>query len=224
MYYSFTSSKVFHINVSWWAFTGVWMTVSLLKSPGLFSVFLLILIILSFGWSPLVLLFPSFLVSLLILWALSLVHQTQLVSPSPLCSIAYKFSTKVLALISLVAFFYFHSVVCRNGKVNYSAGSVFFVFLLTITRTGRLAEIKWSVCISKSQRSLCISFSKTDSGLCIYHFLHSSQWITFPTQSFLVFYPFYANLLHWLLYDWSFHLYNQITYTCYIVASSLFLL
>ena len=31
--------RVFHINVSWWSFTGVWVTASLLKSPGLFSVF-----------------------------------------------------------------------------------------------------------------------------------------------------------------------------------------
>ena len=29
----------FHITVSWWCFTGVWVTASLLKSPGLFSVF-----------------------------------------------------------------------------------------------------------------------------------------------------------------------------------------
>ena len=41
------------------------------------------------------------------------------------------------------------------------------LFLLIIIRSGRLAEIRWSVCISKSQRSLCISFSRTDSGLFI---------------------------------------------------------
>ena len=53
-------------------------------------------------------------------------------------------------------------------------------------------------------RSLCSSFSWTDSGLCIFHlfiwsnisFLHSSQWITLPTQSCLVSYSFSANLLH----------------------------
>ena len=33
------SSRVFHISVSWWFFTGVWVTASLLKSPGLVSVF-----------------------------------------------------------------------------------------------------------------------------------------------------------------------------------------
>ena len=31
--------RVFHISISWWFFTGVWVTVSLLKSPELCSVF-----------------------------------------------------------------------------------------------------------------------------------------------------------------------------------------
>ena len=56
-------------------------------------------------------------------------------------------------------------------------------FLLVITRSDRLAEIRSSVYISKSQRSLCISFSRIDSGLCIYHlfiwpnfnFLHNAH-------------------------------------------------
>ena len=38
-YYYYLLIKVFHISVSWWYFTGVWVTASLLKSPGLFSVF-----------------------------------------------------------------------------------------------------------------------------------------------------------------------------------------
>ena len=33
------SFRVFHISISWWSFTGVWVTASLLKSPGLFSGF-----------------------------------------------------------------------------------------------------------------------------------------------------------------------------------------
>ena len=40
--------------------------------------------------------------------------------------------------------------------------------LLTITRSCILAGIKWSVCIWKSQRALCVSFFRTESGLCIY--------------------------------------------------------
>ena len=62
-------------------------------------------------------------------------------------------------------------------------------FLLIIIRSGLLAGIRWSVCMLKSYRSLCVSFSRTGAGLCIYHllvwsnldYLHISQWITLPT-------------------------------------------
>ena len=67
--------------------------------------------------------------------------------------------------LSLFVFLQFYPVVSRNGKVHNSAG----FFLLTITWSGRLAEIRLSICISKSQKILCISFFSTDSGLCIYH-------------------------------------------------------
>ena len=81
------------------------------------------------------------------------------------------------------------------------------LFWLIIIRSGLLADIMWSVCMSKSHRSLCMSFSETDAGLCIYHlfvwsnlnFLHVSQWITLPTQSCLVLYSFCANLRHSLI-------------------------
>ena len=65
--------------------------------------------------------------------------------------------------------------------------------------------------MSKSHRSLCVSFSRTDAGLCVYHLLewsnlnclHISQWITLPIQSYLVLYSFCATLLHsfimWLI-------------------------
>ena len=80
-------------------------------------------------------------------------------------------------------------------------------FLLIIIKSGLLAGIRWSVCISKSHRSLCESFSRTGAGLCIYHllvwsnwnFLHISQWITLPTQSCLALYSRCANLLHSLI-------------------------
>ena len=75
---------------------------------------------------------------------------------------------------------------------------------MIIIRSGLLAELWWSVCMSKSHRSLCVLFSKTDAGLCIYLLfvwsnlksLQVSQWITLPTQLFLVFYSFCANFLH----------------------------
>ena len=80
-------------------------------------------------------------------------------------------------------------------------------FLLIIIMSGHLAEIKWSICMSKSLRCLCVSFSRTDVELCIYHlfiwsnlnFLHNSQWISLPSQLCLFLYSFSANLLHLLI-------------------------
>ena len=82
-----------------------------------------------------------------------------------------------------------------------------FFFFLIIMRSGHLARSRWSVCMLKSHRSLCKSFSRTGAGLCIYHlfiwsnwnFLHISQWITLPTQSCLALYSFCINLLHSLI-------------------------
>ena len=77
------------------------------------------------------------------------------------------------------------------------------LFLLLITRSSRLAEIRLSVCISKSQRNSCISFCRANSGLYIYHlviwsnlnFFHNFQWISWPTKLCLVLYSFCVNLL-----------------------------
>ena len=132
--------------------------------------------------------------------------------------------------IGIIVTFMFHSFFNSLTRSRYlsffshsfsftlwSAGTVkptilkILFFLLIIIRSGLLAEIRGSVCTSKSYRSLCGSFSRTGAGLCIYHllawpnlnFLHISQWITLPTQSCLVLYSFCANLLHsrimWLM-------------------------
>ena len=127
--------------------------------------------------------------------------------------------------IGMIVTFMFHSFFNSQARSRYlclfshsfnstlwSAGTakstvLQVLFFLFIIRFGRLAWIWWSVCISKSRRSLCFSFSRTDFGLCIYHlfewsnfnFLHNSQWITFSSQSCLVLYSFGANLLHSLI-------------------------
>ena len=46
----FHSTRDFHSRVSWWSFTGVWVTASLLISPGLFWEFNPILTTLWSGW------------------------------------------------------------------------------------------------------------------------------------------------------------------------------
>ena len=77
----------------------------------------------------------------------------------------------------------------------------YFYFFMN-SRSCQQIGIKWSVCISKSQRIYCIPFSLTDSGLCIYFFLflcsnllYNCLWITFPTQSYLLLYFFRVILL-----------------------------
>ena len=82
-----------------------------------------------------------------------------------------------------------------------------FSFLLTISMSGQLDGIRSSVYISKSQRSFCVSFSRIDVRLSIYHlfvwsnlnFLHNSQGITLPIQSCLVLYSFCSFLLYSLI-------------------------
>ena len=68
-YYNYYNSliRAFHISVSRWFFTGVWVTASLLKSSGFFLVFWPFSIMLLFGWSLLVRQLPSPLVPLVIL-------------------------------------------------------------------------------------------------------------------------------------------------------------
>ena len=54
---------------------------------------------------------------------------------------------------------------------------------------------------------VCVWLSRIDIGLCMYHlfilsnrnFLHNSQWIIIPTQSCLVLFSFFVNLLHSLI-------------------------
>ena len=123
----------------------------------------------------------------------------------------FQFSSKVEVLISLFHTHSFRFILWSAGTAKSTILQIFFFlfffFLLIIIRSGLLAEIRWSVCISKSHRSLCVSFSRTGAGLCIYHllawsnlnFLHISQWITLPTQSCLALYSFCANFLHSLI-------------------------
>ena len=55
-------------------------------------------------------------------------------------------------------------MVSRYRKVANFANFLFLLLLITI-RFGLLAEIRWSVCTSKSHRSLCVSFSRTGAGV-----------------------------------------------------------
>ena len=152
----FTPFRVFPTSVSWWFLTGVWVTASLLESPGLFSVFLIMLSI-----RPLI------------------------SKPSNPCTNPLATEPRPPITIDITVTFTFHSFffsclarsrylsgISRRSKIHNSASFFFFFFfffLLIISRSGHLAEFRWSVYIWKSQRSLCVSFSRTDSGIYIYH-------------------------------------------------------
>ena len=102
----------------------------------------------------------------------------------------FQFSSKVQVLILLFTLFQFYSVVSRDSKVDNFANFLFFIIII---RSGFLAEVSCSICMSKSHRSLCVSFSRTAAGLYKCHlfvrsylnFFHIFQWITLPTQSCL---------------------------------------
>ena len=105
--------------------------------------------------------------------------------------------------------FFSHSfsfILWSAGTAKSTILQVLF-FLLIIIKSGLLARIRWSVCIFKSHGSLCVGFSRTGAGFCIYHlllwsnlnFFPISQWITLPTLSYLALYSICANLLHSLI-------------------------
>ena len=111
-------------------------------------------------------------------------QKTQIINQPTLCSTG---TAKNKLVLFFFIFFFF----------------IFFFFLLIIPWSGLLVGIKRSLCIPKYLRILCISFSKTDSRLCIYHLVVWSnfnfQLIIFPTQSGLIFYYLFTCLLHSLI-------------------------
>ena len=158
------------------------------KSPQVSRTLLNILAVLNnvvVGWSPLVLLFPSPPVPLIIFWWLYQKHQSRLVWLSSSCSMVF-FQFPIL----IFTFFQFYFVVSQDSKVHNFASSLSlslfffsFFFLLIIIRSGLLVEIRWSVCMPKSLGSLCVSFSRTDAVLCIYHLFVWSNSCTSPSGS-----------------------------------------
>ena len=122
--------------------------------------------------------------------------------------VSFNSLAKVEVLISLFTFFNFTLRSAETAKSTILQVHFFlFFFFFCIIKSGLLAEIRWPVCISKSQRYLFIWFSMMYAGLYIYHwfvwknfkFLRISQWITLPTHSCLILYSFFANLQHSLI-------------------------
>ena len=119
-------------------------------------------------------------------------------------------------------------MVRRNGKFDNLANSL---FLLIIIRSGLLARIRWSVCMLKSHRCLCVAFSMAGAGLCIYHLLVMVKFIFlahFPVDHLarpIRVSPYTPSVLICcirLLCEWSFRLCHRIAYIYYFVPSYLF--
>ena len=146
------------------------------------------------------------------LWRSFRTQQFQLVLPSPSCSIPFSVLWQGPSIF--LSFRFLRFLPC--GPPEWQSPLVgkfgfFFSFFVKDYLVWSSDRIRWSLRIAKSQRFLCVSFSKTDSGFCKYHlavwsnfsFLHNSKWITFLAQSCQVLYSFCPSLLHslnmWLM-------------------------
>ena len=97
-----------------------------------------------------------------------------------------------IGVIVICMFHSFFSSLARSKYLSFFSHSFCFIlwsagiakstilqvlfFLLIIIKSGLLAGIRWSVCILKSHRSLCESFSRTGAGLCIIPFVSMTNF------------------------------------------------
>ena len=112
----------------------------------------------------------------------------------------------------------FFNSLARSRYLSFFSLSLSFILWSTGTATPQFCKFSFFAdyhkvwfssldCMSKSHRSLCVLFSRTNVGLCIFdsfgwsnlNFLHISRWIILLIQSCLVLYSFGANLLHLLI-------------------------
>ena len=205
---------VFHTSIIWWSFTEVWVKASFLKCSGLFAVFWSISLMLSFGWSQFLFLFQIFQVPAPILWRLYRAHRLHLVSLSPSCPVFFCSPARSWYLSFFSPSFIF--TLLSVGKFSVFCGPSLGMFVWL-----RLRDLF----VYKHRRE-CFAFRfPGHSELCIYHllawsnfnFLHSPHWITFYTQSCLLLYFIFTNLLlpliMWLI-DSSL---SHIIYICYFL-------
>ena len=125
------------------------------------------------------------------LWRPFWLHQLQLVSLSPSYSIVFSARSKYLFDIS----FCFIFTLLSAGTVRFIRWQIlFFLFTLGLVFWMGLSDLF----VSQNLWEFYGSHFQTNTGLFLYHLsigsyfnlLHSSQWITFPTLSYLVLYSF----------------------------------
>ena len=118
----------FYISVKWWFFTGISETASHFKSPGLFSAFWPISLLLKFRESPPVSLFPIPCTN-----PLETKSRTQIIIGNRVTFMFHSFFNP-LARSRYLSFFSFtfrvYSMVSRDSKVHNFSSSLFFVVFL----------------------------------------------------------------------------------------------
>ena len=97
----------------------------------------------------------------------------------------------------------FHSFFNFLARSRYLSFFSLFFFSFTLWSAGKAKSTIWQVLFS-----CCVPrFFRTDFRLCKYHlflwsnlnFLHNSRWMTLATQSYIVLYSFFTNMLHLLI-------------------------
>ena len=125
------------------------------------------------------------------LFSILAVHKNAVVWMAPTSKFSSPFNNHLVTVpnapitIGIIFTFMFLSSLAKSRYLSFF--SLSFNFILWSTRTakstilqvlsffffgaysGLLSEIRWSVWKSKSHRGLCVSFSWTAAGLCIYH-------------------------------------------------------
>ena len=122
LYYSL---RVFHTSVSWWSFTEVRVAASLIRSPGLFSVFWSILTIIYVGWSWFILWFST--LSALLAKPLETVPSAPTTTVPTVNFMFHSFFSSLLQVIaSLFVFFFFIFTPWSTGIENFPSQEVLF--------------------------------------------------------------------------------------------------
>ena len=137
-------------------------------------------------------------------------QQLQLVSRLPSFSIVFFVLKQSL---DIYLFFRFHLVLLCGLSGRQRPLFCRLSFFKIITRSSNLVKIKWSVCISKSHRCLCVLFFTTNFGLCIYNLFIWPNFIffaQFPVDP--VSHPVIFILYHYYL------LLESFSYQCYLTV------
>ena len=99
----------------------------------------------------------------------------------------------------------FRFILWSTGTAKSTIFQILSFFFLIIIRSGLLVGISWSVCMLKSHRSLCMSFSGTGAGLCIYHLFVLSNWNFLHISHVIIFF----NYFRIMSVNYSFKLFVQ---------------